>query len=336
MSELSQLSFAYPIFLLLIVPWAVWVFWKWMRSGDSNTSGNVLISLHSELLSKPENLFSRLFSKRYVLLDGAVFFMILALANPGTYEEEMLIEGEGTDIVIALDLSSSMLARDFEPDRLEASKKLMIDFIENRPLDRFAIVAFAGESITQSPLTHDQIHLRKRIEEMECGMIDDGTAIGMGLATSLTRLRDTEPGSGMVILLTDGVNNTGYIEPMTAARMAREMGVKVYTIGVGSRGLARAPVSRNRDGSLVFGNVRVEIDEQLLREISDMTGGLYFRADDERALEEIYDIIDEMEKTETIVEAVLHFSSFYRYPAMAAMSLMFLYFLPQLILRKFP
>lgn len=336
MSEWTQITLSEPLFLLLALPWGYWLYHKWFHSAERNSLGGVRFPFNPLRSGGSQGSWVQFFYAKAILFDLAVGLLILALAQPGIYKEEITMEGEGVDIVVSLDLSSSMLAKDFQPDRLEVSKELMIEFIEGRPLDRIGVVGFAGESFTQSPLTTDHSLLRERIRELECGMIDDGTAIGMGLATALTRLTDTPSGSGVVILLTDGVNNTGYIEPLTAARMASQMGIRVYTIGVGSRGLARAPISRNRDGSLIFGNVRVEIDEELLREISTMTGGLYFRADNQSALEEIYQIIDELEKTEILIDSILHFSPWYRYPSIAALLLLLLYFLPELIFRRFP
>jgi Ca-activated chloride channel homolog len=329
------LSFEFP-WLLLLIP--LWLFFVWLKNKRKLQARKVGLGfpIHPGQEPREEPFLQAVFMARKWIFHLAVLLLIVAVARPGNWEREKVVEGVGLDIVIALDLSSSMLAQDFQPDRLEVSKKLMQDFIRERPVDRLGIVGFAGESFTMSPLTTDHALLIDLVDEFETGMIEDGTAIGMGLATSLARLRNSEEDSGIVILLTDGVNNTGYIDPLTAAQMAEEMGVRVYTIGVGSLGIARAPVDRRRDGTLVFGNVRVEIDEELLREISDRTGGAYFRADNEHALQEIYEQIDELEKSEIRVENIFHFHSWYRYPLGLAIVLLILYILPQLVFRTFP
>ncbi|TVQ46280.1 MAG: VWA domain-containing protein [Saprospirales bacterium] len=335
--NLFKWGFEQPLFLLLIVPWLLILLWK--KNGgywqDKSQSG-FLFPLTNADRNTSETVWSRVFYRKKWFLDLAILMLILVLARPGNFSEEMTIEGEGVDIMIAIDLSSSMLATDFYPDRLEAAKELLADFIDSRPVDRIGIVAFAGESFTLSPLTTDHSMLKQLIPELHCGMIADGTAIGMGLATALARMRDTPPESGLVILLTDGVNNTGTIEPMTAARMAEQMGITLYSIGVGSEGMARAPIRRNIDGSLVFGNVRVEIDEALLREMSALTGGRYFRADREETLEEIYNLINELEVSEITAESVRYFRSWYRLPMGLALFFCFLYLIPDVVLKKFP
>ncbi len=335
MMDWQQLTFQYPWLLLLIPVWILGL-WYLRKKGRKTADLRFSFPLHPGQGKGGNDLISALFKLRKWCFHLATIALIVALAQPGNWETETVAEGEGIDIMIALDLSSSMLAQDFQPDRLEVSKKLMQEFVETRMVDRIGLVGFAGESFTKSPLTTDHNHLIELIGQFELGLIRDGTAIGMGLATALARLQSTETGSGVVILLTDGVNNTGYIDPLTAAQMAVEMEIRVYTIGVGSHGVARAPVDRRRDGSLVFGNVRVEIDEELLKEISAMTGGQYFRADDEDALQDIYRIIDEMEKTEIRIENVYHFSSRYRYPLGAAIILLLLYILPPVVFRTFP
>jgi len=330
-------GFEQPLFLLLIFPWALLIFGKkfWKFFGGKSRSAFLFPLSNTGVVTANEKL-SFLFRQKKWLLNFSMLLLIFVLARPGNFSEELIVEGEGVDIMIALDLSSSMLATDFYPDRLEVAKEMMVRFIESRPVDRIGIVAFAGESFTLSPLTTDHRILKELVPDLQCGMIDDGTAIGMGLATSLARMQETAPGSGLVILLTDGVNNTGTIEPMTAARMAQQMGITVYTIGVGSMGIARAPVRRNMDGTLVFGNVRVEIDEALLKEISALTGGQYFRADREETLEEIYDLINELEKSEITIESVKHFRSWYRIPLGIVILLCLLYLLPDVVFRKFP
>lgn len=228
----------------------------------------------------------------------AVGALIIALARPQKILEEEEVKAEGIDIAMVMDLSSSMLAEDFEPNRLEVSKRVAADFVDKREFDRIGLVVFSGEAFTQCPLTIDHDVVKNFLSQLECGLLEDGTAIGLGLATAVNRLKDSEAKSKVVILLTDGVNNTGYQSPKLAAQIAQEFGMKVYTIGVGSMGETLAPVSRRSDGKFIFGIARVEIDEDLLREIADMTGGQYFRATDAKSLEEIYASIDQLEKTE--------------------------------------
>ena len=221
----------------------------------------------------------------------------MAMARPQEVFKEEDITADGIDILMVMDLSSSMLAQDFKPDRLEVSKRVAAEFIDKRQYDRIGLAVFAGEAFTQCPLTTDHRVLKEFLANLQCGMLDDGTAIGMGLATAVNRLKDSDAKSKVVILLTDGDNNAGYIKPITAAEIAREYNVKVYTVGVGSRGKALAPVSRRSDGQYIFGLATVQIDEALLEQIAEMTGGKYFRATTTKALEKIYRDIDKMEKT---------------------------------------
>ena len=212
------------------------------------------------------------------------------------------------------DLSSSMLAQDFKPDRLEVSKRVAADFVEKREYDRIGLSVFSGEAFTQCPLTTDHRIVKEFLASLRCGILDDGTAIGMGLATGVNRLKESDAKSKVVILLTDGVNNAGYIKPLTASEIAREFEVKVYTIGVGSTGDALTPVSRRSDGRYIFGLARVEIDEDLLQQIADMTGGKYFRATSAESLERIYAEIDQLEKTEIEVTTIKRYSEeFHRF-----------------------
>ena len=220
---------------------------------------------------------------------AALVLLIISLARPQKTLQEEEIKAEGIDIMLAIDLSSSMLAKDFEPDRLEVCKRVASEFVTKRAYDRVGLSVFAGEAFTQTPLTTDHKIVKEFMAGLECGMLEDGTAIGMGLATAINRLKDSPSASKIVILLTDGVNNVGYVKPLTAAEIAQELGVKVYTIGVGTNGDALTPVSRRSDGRYIFGLARVEIDEALLQQIAEMTGGKYFRALSEQGLEDIYD-----------------------------------------------
>ncbi len=221
---------------------------------------------------------------------------MVALARPRSAEQNTTASSEGIDIVMALDISGSMLARDFKPDRMGAAKQMAGEFVTARAGDRIGLVVFAGESFTQSPLTTDYATLQTLLSRVKSGLIEDGTAIGNGLATGINRLRESDAKSKVIILLTDGVNNRGQIAPLTAAEIAREQGIRVYTIGVGSRGEAPYP-ALDMFGNMTFVRQRVEIDEDTLREIASMTGGRYFRATDNAALRAIYAEINQLEKS---------------------------------------
>lgn len=242
----------------------------------------------------------------------ALALFIIALARPRMTLKEEVVKAEGIDIIMVMDLSSSMLAKDFNPDRLEVSKLVAREFIEKRPYDRIGLVVFAGESYTQCPLTTDHNILRDFLFSLQTGILQDGTAIGMGLATAVNRIKDSDSKSKIVILLTDGVNNAGYIKPVTAAEIAQTYGIRVYTIGVGTMGQAISPVSRRNDGQYIFGLANVEIDTELLETIAEMTGGKYFRAVDRKSLENIYAEIDKLEKTEIELTVFNRYSEIYR------------------------
>lgn len=261
------------------------------------------------------------------VLATAFLAAILALARPQVVLVEERIKADGIDIFLVMDLSSSMLSKDFEPDRLTVSKALAADFVSKRPYDRVGLVSFGGEAYTQSPLTTDHKIVQTMLSELTCGILSDGTAIGMGLATAVNRLKDSEATSKVVILLTDGVNNSGYIDPKTAAAIATEYDIKVYTIGVGSMGMALTPVASNRSGQYQFSRLPVEIDDQLLEEIASSTGGEYYRAINADELEAIYAKIDELEKTEMEITVIRRVKEYFRYPLAVAIGLFMLYFL---------
>lgn len=231
----------------------------------------------------------------FILRVLAMAAIIIALARPQSSESFTDKEVEGIDIVIGTDISSSMRARDFRPDRLQAAKEVAAEFIASRPNDRIGLVIFAGESFTQCPLTTDHAVVNNLLADIQSGMLEDGTAVGLGLATSVARLKDSDAKSKVIILLTDGVNNTGEVSPQTAGEIAREFGIRVYTIGVGTRGQAPMPVSTP------FGEqyqmMDVEIDEEMLQQVAQMTGGKYFRATNKATLTEVYEEIDQLEKT---------------------------------------
>lgn len=225
--------------------------------------------------------------------------LIVAIARPQTSSVSTRTKTtKGIDIVLAIDVSSSMLAKDLKPNRLSALKKVAAEFVGKRPNDRIGLVVYAGESYTKTPVTSDKIIIDRSLQEVTYGDIEDGTAIGMGLATAVNRIKDSKALSKVIILLTDGVNNAGFIEPQTAADLALEYNIKTYTIGLGTNGNAMTPVAYNPDGSFRYGLRPVEIDEVLLEEIAELTGGQYFRATDNSKLEEIYEEINKLEKTE--------------------------------------
>jgi Ca-activated chloride channel family protein len=232
----------------------------------------------------------------FTLLTLALSSIIVALARPQSSLSWQDVTKEGIDIIISMDISGSMLAEDLKPNRLEASKNVAMDFISGRPNDRIGLVTFSGESFTQSPLTTDHAVLKNLFKDVKNGMIEDGTAIGMGLATAVNRLRESDAKSRVVILLTDGFNTTGSIPPLTAAEIAREFGVRVYTIGLGTNGMAPYPF-RTSFGSVAYQNVEVKIDEKTMKEVAKLTGGQYFRATNTRSLEAIYEEIDQLEKS---------------------------------------
>lgn len=302
-----DLHHPWALLLLLALPLMWW--YKYRRATLSDPE---LRFPHVGSLEGIVSVKARLLQYLPLLRYLGLALLIIALARPRLVLKEEEVKAEGIDIMMVMDLSSSMLARDFQPDRLTVSKEMGKRFIDKRTYDRVGLVVFAGESFTQSPLTTDHRIVKEFMGSLESGIMEDGTAIGMGLASAVNRLKESESKSKVVILLTDGVNNAGYIKPMTAAEIAKELKVKVYTIGVGSMGNAVSPISRRSDGRYVFGVARVEIDEDLLTEISKLTGGKYFRATDEAGLERIYAEIDLLEKTEIEVTQFNRYSEEFR------------------------
>lgn len=265
----------------------------------------------------------------FVLRCIAVVAIIVAIARPRSSSTFEKIDSEGIDIVLAMDISTSMLARDFKPDRIGAAKDIAIQFIAERPSDRIGVVVFAGESFTQSPLTTDRPTLINLMKEVECGIIEDGTAIGNGLANAVARLKDSPAKSRVIILLTDGVNNRGEIAPQMAIEIAKTYGIRVYTIGVGAMGEAPYPMMTPYGVKEMM--VKVEIDEELLKEIASETGGEYFRATDNTKLLEIYRQINEMEKSRTTVDSFPLYKEEFNIFALVALAALLL----ELVLRLF-
>lgn len=297
MNLLNNISFQNPeLFFLLLIPIAhlIWFFFF-------NKNINSVISFsNTSLLSPQKNIKERLINLPYILQILSICFIIISLARPQTTNSWEENKTEGIDIIIALDISGSMLAKDLSPNRLEASKEIAIDFIKQRKNDRIGLVVFSGESFTQCPLTSDHNSLINLFNNIEYGMVEDGTAIGDGLGNSINRLMDSETKSKIVILLTDGENTKGKISPLTAAEIAASdsVGIKVYTIGVGTKGMAKSPVAMDFNGKFIYDFVEVKIDEESLMEIANKTGGQYFRATDNESLKGIYDKIDQLETSE--------------------------------------
>lgn len=264
----------------------------------------------------------------FLLRVISIALIIVVIARPQSVNSWEETESQGIDIVLALDVSGSMLSQDLQPDRLQAAKKVAAEFVTDRKNDNIGLVVFAGESFTQCPLTTDHSVLLNLLNEIEFGLIEDGTAIGLGLATSVNRLKESESESRVVILLTDGTNNRGQIAPLTAADMARSYGIRVYTVGVGTTGMAPTPVQT--PFGVRMQNLPVEIDEKTLTEIAAMTGGQYFRAQDTEGLRQVYEEIDEMEKYLISVQNVTQRQEMFLPFALVAMALILI----ELLLRR--
>ncbi len=271
----------------------------------------------------------------FLLRTLALVMIIIAIARPRSSEQMDRVDTEGIDIMLAMDVSTSMLARDFTPDRISAAKDIAIEFISQRPYDRMGIVVFAGESYTQCPLTTDRATLINLMKEISTDLIEDGTAIGNGLATAVARMKDSDAKSRVIILLTDGVNNRGEITPQMAAEIARTYGIRVYTIGVGANGMAPYPVMT--PWGVDIQKVQVEIDEDLLSEIASSTGGRYFRATDNTKLMEIYNEINQMEKARITVDSFpVYKELFPGYAFVALVALLLELVLKLFVIRRLP
>ena len=281
------------LWLLAVIP--VLVFWYVLK----NRKQTAQLSVSSVQGFKKTSVWTTIKHLLFGLRIIAVILVVCALARPQTVEVSSKTKTtRGVDIVMAIDVSASMLAKDLKPNRLEALKNVAADFIKGRPNDRIGLVEYAGESYTKTPITSDKSIVLQSLKGIKYNtIITGGTAIGMGLATAVNRIKDSRAKSKIIILLTDGVNNAGFIDPQTASELALEYGIKTYTIGLGTNGMALSPVALN-NGVFQYGRVQVEIDEELLKEIAEVTGGKYFRATDNRKLKAIYKEIDALEKTE--------------------------------------
>lgn len=309
MNSVNEISFAWPYFLLLLIP-AIYVIITKIKK-QNNTIGNAIyMSAMVNASYKSTWRVKALQMMPYLQYLGLVS-LIIVLARPQKVWQEEKVETDGIDIILAIDLSMSMLALDFDPNRLEVSKNVAIDFIEHRPYDRIGLVVFSGESYTQCPLTTDRALLKDFVKNLQVGYIAEGTAIGMGLATAVNRLRHATSKSKVIILLTDGDNNTGYIDPMTSADLATEYGIKVYTIGVGTQGHAQMPFYKDPNGRIMYRYQDVVINMELLQDIATKTGGKAYRATDINSLEKIYADIDQLEKTKIDVQYIKKTSDYY-------------------------
>lgn len=304
-SGLSHISFANKWVLFLIPAlFIISVLWWWLLSKKNFPS--LKLSSTNSFAGSATPVKAVLKKNLPVLRVLSLISLLVALARPQTSYDEEKITTEGIDIVLAIDVSTSMLAKDFKPNRLEAAKKEAMDFIDGRPHDRIGLVVFAGESFTQCPVTIDHAIVKNQLKQIKNGLMEDGTAIGMGLATSVQRLKEINSKSKVIILMTDGVNNKGLVDPATASDIAMQFATRVYTIGIGTNGKAMTPVAMTPSGELMFDYADVQIDEALLKDIAKKTGGQYFRATDNKKLKDIYAQIDKLEKTKIEVSAFEH------------------------------
>ncbi len=322
----TNVEFHTPEFLYLLV--AIPLFGLWYFFMRKKEAAVLTISSVKGFKAK-SSFLPKLKPVLYLFRLLALAILLVALARPQNVSVTTKVKAnKGIDIVMAIDVSASMLARDLKPNRLEALKEVATNFVNRRPNDRIGIVVYAGESFTQTPITSDKGIVKRTISEIKWGQLEGGTAIGMGLGSGVNRLKDSEAKSKVIILLTDGVNNTGNIDPKTATELAKELNIKVYTIGIGTNGTAEFPYARNpKTGQLQFRRQQVEIDEELLEFIANETEGQYFRATDNEKLQEIYDEIDKLEKTKIEELKYTSFEEKYRLLVFIAGGLLLLEFL---------
>jgi Ca-activated chloride channel family protein len=325
--------FEYPYLLwLLAVPVLLILRYLWVELKDRRA--HMRVSALEAWTAGGRSVLEVLRHVPFALRIAALCLIVIAIARPRSSTQVEKVDTEGIDIMFAMDVSTSMLARDFDPDRLSAAKDIAIEFIAQRPSDRMGIVVFAGESYTQCPLTTDRATLINLMKDVQTDLVEDGTAIGNGLATAVARMKDSDAKSRVVILLTDGVNNMGEIDPAMAAEIAKTYGIRVYTIGVGANGQAPYPVQT--PWGIEMRNVPVEIDEALLKTIADGTGGRYFRATDNTKLSEIYAEIGQMEKTRTSVDSFPVYKDLFGGYALAALICLLLEAVLTALMRRMP
>ncbi|NLY25734.1 MAG: VWA domain-containing protein [Bacteroidales bacterium] len=320
------MEFLHPEYLYLLLLLIPLIAWYVVRLSKTQASFKLATANAFKGMKPDFRVYMRHFP--FLLRLISITLVVIVIARPQAVSSWEETESQGIDIVMALDVSGSMLSQDLQPDRLQAAKKVAAEFITDRVNDNIGLVIFAGESFTQCPLTTDHKVLLNLLNEINFGMIEDGTAIGLGLATSVNRLKESDSESRVVILLTDGTNNSGQIAPLTAADLARSYGIRVYTVGVGTKGMAPTPV--NTPYGIRMQNMPVDIDEKTLTEIAAMTGGQYFRAQDTEGLRQVYDEIDEMEKYLISVQNVTRRRELFLPFAMLALGLILL----ELLLRR--
>jgi Ca-activated chloride channel family protein len=327
----TNIKFSQPLFFGLFALIPVLIFW-YVRSNNSRSASVNLSTISAKGLSSWKT------SMRHILFICRLFcisLIIVCLANPQTKNSEQHTEGEGIDIMLCIDVSGSMTAQDLQPNRMEAAKSVAIDFVNRRVTDRIGVVIFSGESFTQCPLTTDHAVVISAIQNIHNGLLEDGTAIGSGLATGVDRLRSSTSKTKIIVLLTDGENNGGLIDPKTAKEIAKAYGVKVYTIGLGTDGIAPLPIQTPM--GVQMQSMKVAIDEKLLQEIANETGGQYFRAKDNQSLQGIYTTIDGLEKSKVEISTTVKFTDkFLPFAIAAAFFLLLEILLRYLVFRKFP
>ena len=330
----NYIYFADPYYLFLLVGVPLFVGWYYWKGRSYQTE--IKLSDTSVFKVRKPSYKQILRHAMFTLRMIGYTALVLAVARPQSSSVTETISTEGIDIMLALDISGSMLAKDFKPNRVGAAKKVAEDFVEGRPNDRIGLVIFSGEAYTECPVTIDHAVLENQLNGVQIGDLSDGTAIGMGLGTAINRLKDSKAKTKVIILMTDGVNNMGFIDPLTAGQLAQKMNIRVYTIGIGTNGIAPFPVMLP-NGQVGYQNAEVEIGEDLLKQIATETGGEYFRATDEKKLASIYKQIDKMEKTKIDVNSLKHHKEEYFWFAFAAaLSLLLEMILRYTVLRSIP
>lgn len=329
----QNIEFAYPwaFALLALLPAMIW----WYATRSAKQQSTLMVS-SVRSFGSTNSWKTALRHLPFILRVLAILCLIVVLARPRTRNDQEMVSGEGIDIMLCMDVSGSMLAQDFNPNRLEAMKQVAAGFVDKRPTDRIGLVIFAGESFTSSPITMDRNTLKSQIYSAQTGYLADGTAIGDGLATSVERLKNSTARSRVVILLTDGENQGGLIDPIAAKEIAKSVGIKVYTIGMATEGFAAAPV-QDADGQISLRRQKVNLNEGLLRQIAAETGGLYFRARDNAGLQNIYAEIDKLEKSDVDITTLKRFNEkFLPFALAAALLLLAELILRYTVFKKFP